>query len=135
MPLFDTQYEVDRDPAHMSYEAIFDTGEALMICPHLCDSHESKESDHSPDHRGLIDCTILTRVPAPGPLGAAGFEVRVPVGWVMDLDMASALIEGLSEVAPWVQLNSETDLEAYDPNNNPRLNIDVETDHHDLEEE
>lgn len=141
MPLFDTEYEVDRDPDQMSYQAIFRNGEGLMVSPHLCSNHEPEHSDHGHgDHRGYIDCTIITRAPQPNPLYSLGvgpplLDVLVPVSWVMDLELASAMIEGLSEVAPWVQLNAETDLEAYDKEKNPRIDMDVETDHHDMEEE
>jgi hypothetical protein len=99
MPFFGTEYETDRTPEKMSFEAIFDNGERLLITPHLCAAHHDSPHREPEDHRGYIDLTTLS---FSGPHGAL-----IPSTMMMSLDFASALCEGLMEVAPWAQLNLE----------------------------
>lgn len=99
MPLFGTEYHVERTPEAMSYEAYFDNGIRLFVTPHLCSSHEGTEDHHHGDHRGLIDMTLFL----PEPM----FGILVPATMILPLPLASAFIEGLTEVAPYAQMNME----------------------------
>ncbi len=98
MPLFGTEYITHRTPESMGFEAQFDDGSILMISPHFCSAHEHESGVH--DHRGWLDCTLIQRTP---------FGVLIPNTSVIDLAMASALVEGITEVGVYVQMNAEAD--------------------------
>lgn len=96
MPLFGAEYEVDRTPEAMSYEAYFPNGVRLFVTPHLCDAHQNEERG---DHRGHIDITLFMPEPV--------FGILLPTTIVLPLGLASAFVEGINEVAPYAQANAE----------------------------
>lgn len=95
MPLFGAEYEVETDRDKMAWEAKLESGDRVMISPHLCDWHQH---DASQDHRGWIDVTFLDIVPP-------GFYV--PYHMTIDLEQASILVEGLTAVGEWAHLNQQ----------------------------
>ncbi len=97
MPLFGAEYEVNPDPEPMSFEVAFTDGTGMVIQPHLCSSHEKTDEDH----RGYIDCVMFVSDPYGNP---------TPFPWSINLPLASVLVEGLSEVAPYAQMNKEIEL-------------------------
>lgn len=97
MPLFGIDYEVHPNPKAMTYEVMFEDGTRLVIQPHFCSEYEGEESDEI-DHRGYIDCTLY--IP-----DVFGIPRAFP--WLINLHLASALIEGLTQIAPYAQINSE----------------------------
>lgn len=103
MPLYGTEYEVGHTPEAMSFEAYFDGGHRLYITPHLCSAHEERDFDH----RNLIDITFFLIEPQ--------FGIPIPSSLVIPLEIASALVEGIQEIAPYVQTNQEVGLAAEQP--------------------
>lgn len=103
MPLYGTEYQVGHTPEAMSYEAYFDGGHRLFVTPHLCSAHE----DTGSDHRSLIDVTIFVLDPI--------FGIPFPSSLVLPLELASALVEGIQEIAPYVLANQEAGLAAEQP--------------------
>jgi hypothetical protein len=64
--------------------------------------HEQMGGEY--DHRGYIDITLFRIHPV--------FGVLVPESTTISLELASALVEGLNEVAPWAQMNKEIEEQA-----------------------
>ncbi|KKL21883.1 hypothetical protein LCGC14_2441000 [marine sediment metagenome] len=95
MPLFETEYETRRNPDAMSFEVEFTDGSRMVIEPHLCSVHEKGYGD---DHKSYIDCIMF--VPD-------AFGVPIPHPWTINLPLASALIEGLTEVGGYAKMNTE----------------------------
>lgn len=94
MPLFGVQYETRKNPDAMSWEVEFQDGSRMVIEPHLCSAHIHEGLDH----KDFIDCILF--VPDQ-------FGVPVPHPWTINLAMASALVEGLTEVGVYAEVNSE----------------------------
>lgn len=72
------------------------TGELVEVRPHLCDLHQ-----HQPqvDHRGLIDLIFHPPTPQEG------------LSFLMTLDMARAIRDGLDRIIPWAEMNRDIDKE------------------------
>lgn len=96
MPKFGTNYEIKTNPDAMSWEAVYDDGAKIVIQPHLCSVHE-----HSSviDHRDLIDVFLFEVMPP--------FGLVFPTHFSVTLELASTLIEGLSQAGEWAFLNRE----------------------------
>lgn len=95
MPLFGTDYQVEKDPDKMSWEATLNNGTKVFFTPHMCSSH----ADIGEDHRGWIDATILQ-------MSHIGFYLP-PEVMTLSLEHASIFIEALTEVGQWAYLNQD----------------------------